>query len=151
MLGSPTMISRRPLRLFFAVFGALLALVAIVWSAYWTWKTAVEIDRQPPRSDFKEQLMHRKTSALQDILEGMIRGDMRLVETAADRMENYGSTIKWYLSAVEYREHGESFRDATDALRAAARAGDLDSAKEATLRLERSCLDCHIQINQPAR
>lgn len=95
--------------------------------------------------------MHRKTSAMQDILDGMIRGDLRRVETAADQMAAYGNTIEWYLAATEYQNHGESFRGAVDDLRTAARERDMDSAKEATLRLERSCIECHVLMNQQPR
>jgi hypothetical protein len=145
------MISRGHVRQFAAVSGALLAVVAIVWSVLWLWRTSAEIDRNPPQGGFKEQLMHRKTNAMQDILEGMIQGDLRRVETAANRMNDYGNTIEWYLSSTEYQRYGEGFRGAVHDLRTAARERDIDSAKETTLRLERSCLECHILMNQRPR
>lgn len=138
------MISRGHVRLVAGVSGALLASVAIVWSVLWLWQTAAEIDRNPPQGGFKEQMMHRKTSEMQDILDGMIRGDLRRVETAAGRMNVYGNTIDWYLSAGEYEKHGEEFHRSVDDLIDAARVRDMNSAKEATLRLERSCLECHV-------
>lgn len=95
--------------------------------------------------------MHRKTNAMHDILDGMIRGDLRRVETAANRMNDYGNTIEWYLSAAEYEKHGENFRGAVDHLRAAAGERDMDSAKEATLRLERSCIECHVLMKEQGR
>ncbi|QDU29262.1 Cytochrome C' [Anatilimnocola aggregata] len=142
------MISQGNVRLLAAVSGALLAIVAILSSVFWLWRTVAEIDRKPPQGGLKEQLMHRKTSAMQDILDGMIRGDLRRVETAADQMTAYGNTIKGYLSTAEYQKHGESFRGAVDDLRTAAREKDMDTAKEAALRLERSCLECHVLMNQ---
>ena len=142
------MSSRGNIRLFAAVSGVLLAIVAIVSSVFWLWRTAVEIDSKPPRSGLKDQLMHRKTSAMQDILDGMIRGDLGRVETAAVQLAAYGNTIEWYLASTEYQNHGESFRGAVGDLSAAARKRDMDSAKESTLRLERSCIECHILMNQ---
>jgi len=145
------MISRGQVRLFAGVLGVSLAMVAIVSLLIWLWQTVAEIDRKPPQGGLKEQLMHRKTSAMQDILDGMIRGDLRRVETAANLMAAYDNTIKEYHSTAEYQKHGESFRGAVGDLRAAARERHIDSAKEATLRLERSCLECHVLMNQQAR
>lgn len=149
--GAKTMRSRGYVRLIAGVSGALLAIAAIVWSVRWLSQTAGEHGRNPSRGGLMDQMMHRKTSAMQDILDGMIRGNLRRVETAADQMTAYGNTIKWYLSSAEYEKHGEDFRGAVDDLRVAARERDMDSAKEATLRLERSCLECHVLMNQRAR
>lgn len=144
------------LQLMIGVAGALLASVAIAWSFLWLWQRAGEIDRKPPQSGVKEQLMHRKTNAMQDILDGMIRGDLRRVETAANRMNDYGHAIGWYLSVDEsvdksvdkYEHHGEEFHRAVADLLGASRGGDFNSAKEATLRLERSCMECHVVMNK---
>jgi len=145
------MISRGYVRLIAGVSVALLTIAALVWTVMWLWQTAGEIDRNPPQGGLKEQLMHRKTNAMHDILDGMIRGDLRRVETAANRMNDDGNTFEWYLSAAEYKKYGEDFRGAVDDLRTAAGERDMDSAKEATLRLERSCIECHVMMNQRSR
>jgi hypothetical protein len=92
------------------VSGAFLAILAILSSVLWLWQTTVEIDRKPPRGGLKEQLTHRKTSAMKDILDEMIRGNLRRVESAADQLAAYGNTIEWYLSSAEYQKQGEIFR-----------------------------------------
>jgi hypothetical protein len=92
--------------------------------------------------------MNRKSSAMQDILEGMIRGDLQRVNKAAKKLEDYGDTIEWYLSHSEYDKHGERFRSSVDALQEAAGQRDVESAKEAILELERSCIECHMVMNQ---
>ena len=128
-------------------FGTIIFL-AVVWSFQWLWQTAGELDRSPPRGGVSEQLMHRKSSAMQDILDGMIRGDLKEVNAAAKRMENYGFTIEWYVSHSEYDRHGEDFRDSVNALQDATQRRDGESAKEAILALERSCIECHMVMNQ---
>lgn len=145
------MISRSPFRAIVGVSCTLLAIVAIVGSVLWFWQTAAEIDRNPQRSGLKEQMMHRKTTAMQAISDGMIRGDLPRVETAAKQLSAYGNAIEWYLSATEYEKNGEKFHQSVDDLITAARERDMNSAKEATLRLERSCIECHILMNQRAR
>ncbi|MDP1798923.1 MAG: hypothetical protein Q8K78_15620 [Planctomycetaceae bacterium] len=145
------MISRDHVRLIAGMACAFLSIAAIVGSAMWLWQTAAEIDRNP-QGGFKEQMMHRKTIAMQDLLDGMIRGDLNRVETAADRLAVYGSTIDWYFPASEHRSHGEEFHHSVDNLIDADRRKDLNSAKEATLRLEKSCMDCHaLMIDESAQ
>lgn len=92
--------------------------------------------------------MNRKSSAMQAILDGMIRGDLQRVNTAAKTMEDYGNTIEWYLSYPEYDKQAEGFRNSVEALQEAAAQGDGESAKEAVLELERSCMECHMAMNQ---
>jgi len=128
-------------------FGTMTFL-GIVWSVHWLWQTAGEHDRNPPRGGVPEQLMNRKSSAMQDILDGMIRGDLKQVNAAAKRMEAYGDTIEWYLSHSEYDKHGERFRSSVDALQEATGRQDIESAKETVLELERSCIECHMVMNR---
>jgi hypothetical protein len=140
------MISRGHARLIAGVSCALLAIALLAWFL------RLLIVRNPPGGvGLSGAMMHRKSTAMQDILDGMIRGDLSRVETAAGRMNEYGNTIEWYLSSAEYQKYGEGFRGAVDDLRVAARDRDVDSAKEATLRLERSCIECHVLMNQRQR
>ncbi len=128
---------------------AAVAVLAIgVWAFMWLWNLVVEIDSNPPRGGLKVGMMHRKSVAIQDIMDGMIRDDWDRVGSAAERMATYGHTIQWYLTVREYQANGDSFRDATNDLRRFVSEQDRESAKEAALRLERSCLECHIQMNQ---
>jgi hypothetical protein len=93
-------------------------------------------------------MMHRKSIAMQAILDAMIRGDLRRVERAANQLLIYRHSIEQILSSAEYEKYGEDFRMSVDDLIDAAARKDQDSAKEATLRLERSCLECHLLMNQ---
>lgn len=127
--------------------GTLVFLMS-AWSIQWLWRAAGERDRSPSRGNMAEQLMHRKSSAMQDILDGMVRGDLRRVSTAAKKMKDYGGTIEWYLSYTEYDKLGEEFRTSVNALQAASERRDVESAKEAVLKLERSCIECHMVMNK---
>ena len=145
------MIVRGPVRVIAGVSCALLAIVAIAGSVFWLWQTAAEIDRDPSRNGPQAQLMHRKATAMQAISDGMIRGDLRRVETTAKQLSAYGNAIDWYLSATAYEKHGAKFQQSVDDLITAAGKRDMNSAKEAVLRLERSCIECHIVMNQRAQ
>lgn len=121
---------------------AVFAIIAMVWMFQ------LLISRVPLGGSLKTQMMHRKSMAMKTILEGMIRGDLHRVESAANQLVDYSNTIEHYLSSDEYEKHGEDFsRSVGDVIDAASRK-DNNSAKEAVLRLERSCIECHLLMNQ---
>ncbi len=99
-------------------------------------------------STVQEQMMHRKTRTMEQILDGLVRGDLRRVQESAEHMQSIGQTINWYLSLPVYKRNDEIFRDSTLAVLEAARQGDHAAAKESALQLERSCIECHALINQ---
>lgn len=120
------------------LFGAVMALgVRALWN----------LDKMPVMNNLKEQMMHRKTRTMEQILDGLVRGNLSSVENSAERMWDIGSTLDWYLSNPIYADNDEIFRDSTAALIKAARQGDYSAAKESALRLERSCIECHALIN----
>lgn len=58
-------------------------------------------------------------------------------------MQRYGRMVDGFLVTDAYEQHGQEFHQALRDLRAAAGEGNRDEAKEASLRLERSCIECH--------
>ncbi len=99
-------------------------------------------------STFNEQMMHRKTRTMGQILDGLVRGDLRRVENSAEHMKSIGLHVNWYSSSEVYENNNEPFRQSTFDLIDAAQRRDLDAAKESALRLERSCIECHALINR---
>ena len=93
--------------------------------------------------------MHRKSVAMQTILEAMITGDLQRVERTANQLVEYRNTIEHFLSSAEYEKYGEDFRKSVDDVIDAAARRDRNSTKEAILRLERSCIECHLLMNLP--
>lgn len=70
------------------------------------------------------------------------------IKTAARQLVEYGDAIEYYLSSAEYEKYGEDFRRSLSDVINAANRSDQKSAKEAVLRLERSCIECHQLMNQ---
>jgi predicted transposase YbfD/YdcC len=121
------------------LIGALMALgVVTLW----------QLDDIPVTNTFKQQMMHRKTRTMTEITDGLVRGRLGGVEASAERMWQIGHTLNWYLSSDLYENNDEVFRDSTSELIEAARQRDYDAAKEAALRLERSCIECHALVNR---
>ena len=119
----------------------------LLWAAQLIWHRAGELDRNPSRFGVKSQLMRRKSDAMHDILDEMVAGNMKGVHSAAKRMERYGETIDGYLASELYDKYGADFHQAVADLTAAAAQDDVNNAKEATLRLEQSCIECHMLLN----
>ncbi len=125
-----------------AVFCVLLG-VLMTWGVHALW----QMDDTPVTSTFNEQMMHRKTRTMEQILDGLVRGDMRRVENSAEHMKSIGVHVNWYSSSEIYENNNELFRQLTFELIDAAQRRDHVAAKESALRLERSCIECHALIN----
>ena len=126
--------------------GALVVALG-VWLFGEVWRYAAEYDKNPSHRNFKNQLMRRKSDSMQDILDAIVRGRLNRVNAAAVDMERYAATIDGYLSTDVYEKHGKSFNEAIQNLKRATEQNDAELTKEAALRLERSCLECHMLIN----
>jgi predicted transposase YbfD/YdcC len=120
------------------LFGMFLALGV---RAFWG------LDPTPGTTTVQEQMMHRKTRTMEQILDGLVRGDLSRVEESAELMWDIANKLDWYLTNPLYEQDSNVFRDSTTALIESARQRDYSAAKESALRLERSCIECHELIN----
>jgi hypothetical protein len=121
------------------LFGALMALgVHMLW----------QLDNTPVTGGPKERMMHQKTRTMMQISDGLVRGDLRRVESSAENMWRIGQSLNWHMSGSLYGDNNRIFRDTTRELLEAARQRDHTVAKESALRLERSCIECHELINR---
>jgi hypothetical protein len=108
-------------------------------------------DSDPTRGTLTKQMMHRKSQAMENILDGMIREDYRRLDRGVERMKASSNMIEHFLNFPKYERLSEDFNKSLDDLREAASKKESEPAKEAVLRLERSCIECHILLNQVNR
>lgn len=125
-------------------FGALA-----LWFLQFAWEKVQEHDANPRRASVKNQLMRRKSNAMDDALHATISGNLSQVNAAAGRIKQSAGTIDGFLATEVYKKHGDDFFSSIEDLLAATAANDRDGSKEAILRLEKSCIECHYLINQP--
>ena len=121
--------------------------VFFLWFGQFAWQRIQEHDAEPRRAGVKNQLMRRKSAAMDEALQAMLRGNLVRVNAAAVRMRRSAAKIDGFLSTEVYDRYGEDFFGALDDLLAATEANDREGSKEAILRLEKSCIDCHFLIN----
>ena len=86
---------------------------------------------------------------MDEALNATIGGNLTRVNAAAVRMKQAASTIDGFLATPVYAKHGEDFHSSIDDLIAATSQNDREGTKEAILRLEKSCIECHYLINPP--
>ncbi|SRR6056297_1417213 len=132
-----------------AVVSGIVAGVLLLLLLQLAWKWAGEFDANPQQATLKNQLMQEKSDAMDDVLHAVVRGRLEEVSEAAVRMKSSANTINGYLATDVYEKYGEDFYRAIADIRVAANAKDRESAKEAILRLERSCIECHYLITPP--
>jgi len=120
-----------------------------LWGIQFAIQRVQEHDANPRRASVKNQLMRRKAAAMDDALDATISGNLRRVNAAAVRMRQAANTIDGFLATEVYDKYGEDFHRSIDDLIAATSENDREATKEAVLRLEKSCIECHFWINQP--
>ena len=144
------MSQRGPLNLPLAVLIGILVGAGSIWFLQFAWRKAGEYDANPRRATIKNQLMRKKAEAMDDVLNEVVYGRLDRVSEAAARMLKCATAIDGFLATDIYTDYGDNFHQAIADVKAAAEASDDDSVKEAILRLERSCIECHFLINQPS-
>lgn len=121
-------------------------LAVVLVQAAWRYVVEFEADFVPP--GLKTQLMHRKSDALQDAVDAVLRGRLDRVEPAVNRIASYTEAIEGFLRTDVYERYGGDYRRALESLREAARRQDPEASKAAILRVESACIDCHVMINR---
>ena len=96
--------------------------------------------QDPKLRDF----MRAKLKHSQKVLEGLVRDDMDLVIQGAQEMKLLSLETNWQvLQTSEYVAFSRQFRADADALTAAAKKNNLESATSAFNRVTTRCVECH--------
>ena len=109
----------------------------------WVFQKGAAYDARGVSVTMKGKMMEQKAHTLEGLVSAMARGDFSRARWLVSGLEQSMLTIEGYLDTDMYAAHGRSYRDATLQLREALDAKDWPGAKDATLAVERSCLDCH--------
>lgn len=137
----------------------LATVVSLTGAAVWT-ITSQAADPDPqgiatdeaPRqqNDGKPQksalavFMRQKLNHSNDIMEGLLVEDARMITKAAERLKKMSDAEEWRVSNdMMYRNHSEDFRRAVDKLIVAAKGKSIDRAALASFDVTLSCIDCH--------
>lgn len=131
--------------------GGVLVGAFLLWFVPLAWRQIAEYDANPVQPGLKYQLMRRKSDAMHDALDAMVEGRLDRVQAEAAEIEQFASTIEDYLATDVYQEYGKEFSQSVEDLQVAASQQDREAVKEAMVRLERTCIECHFLDNQPGQ
>lgn len=123
------------IRIVMAVVAGGLCMVAL-----WLPSHAAE----EPNDDAVRAFMRGKLDAAEDVLEGLVTEDFKLIQQGADHMRVMGKRAEWnVLKTPDYIAHSAEFQRAAEQLGKSARDEKLDAAALAYLQLTMSCINCH--------
>ncbi len=127
------------LKLALLIVGSAIMGGALVWVG----TEAGNIYNDPSRTSVRSQMMRRKQETMHHILDDMVRGDLRGASASAKDMRAYADTLERFLDTREYSKHNDEYRQSIEDLIEAGSQDKADLARNAALRLERTCLECH--------
>lgn len=127
-----------------SVLGAALAAAFVFGGlSVWVYQKAAAFDEGDNQVSFKGKIMERKSDALQDLLDAVLRGNLKGAGAASLRLQQYSATIDGFLDSDMYVESGQAYTSALQQFREAASGEDWEAVKSAVIAIERSCLECH--------
>ncbi len=91
-----------------------------------------------------QKFMRAKLGGADDVLEGLVTEDFRLIKKGATELKRIGTAAKWRISNdVMYRQHSNVFQRAVGTLDDMVSDKNLDGAALAYIDLTMNCIDCH--------
>ena len=96
--------------------------------------------------------MRAKLAHSQNVLEGLAVEDFDLIDRGANDLALASQASSWQvLQTADYARHSDEFRRSCNALRAAAKARNLDGAALAWMEVTMKCIQCHKYVRDPER
>jgi cytochrome c556 len=96
--------------------------------------------------------MRAKLSHAQNVLEGLAVEDFDLIDRGANDLALASQASSWQvLQTADYARHSDEFRRSCNALRAAAKARNLDGAALAWMEVTMKCIQCHKYVRDTER
>jgi len=95
------------------------------------------------------ELMKRKLTNSQKILEGLAMNDFKLIEQSADELIAVSKEAEWkVLKTPQYELHSNDFRRTADTLSKYAKDKNIDGAALTYVELTLSCVKCHKHVRE---
>ena len=129
-------------RIFIIILTAM-GLCASLWGA-WAADKSEEVEKGTT-------FMRAKLGHSQQILEGLLTEDFKMIITRAQKMSLLTRALDWaMLEAPEYLERSAEFRRSVDQLADQAKQNNLDGVALAYLDVTIKCVQCHEYVRKAA-
>ena len=127
---------------FFAVISCVLA------SLFLQAQDNIKPDR-PPTPVSNAAFMRAKLVGSQQVLDGLVSEDFRLILRGAESMKSMSQTVQWPQSDdAVYQHYSEDFQRHCDSLASSARQGKLEQAHYTYLQMTTQCINCHNYVRK---
>lgn len=125
-----------------AGYGVVL-LTAMVLGT-WFVSAGISQEKKPTKEDQLREFMRKKLDACNQVLEGLVTEDGKMVATGASTLNEMSNAEKWRVSNdLVYRQFSEEFQRSTKKLRAAAEKENFDDVALKWIDTTMSCVECH--------
>ena len=102
---------------------------------------------EQPNEKAVKAFMRGKLDASQQVLEGLVTEDFKLIELGGDRMRVMSLRAEWnVLKTPAYVQYSNEFQRAAQQLSRAAKEKKLDAAALFHLQLTLTCINCHKHV-----
>jgi hypothetical protein len=118
----------------------MTALLAGIWLA----APGLSQEKKPTKEEALREFMRKKLEASNQILEGLITEDAKMVAVGAQTLNEMSGAEKWRVSNdLVYRQFSEEFQRSTKKLQQAAEKGNFDDVALKWIDTTMGCVDCH--------
>jgi len=123
-------------------YGVVL-LTAVVLGT-WFVSAGISQEKKPTKEDQLREFMRKKLDACNQVLEGLVTEDGKMVATGATTLHEMSNAEKWRVSNdLVYRQFSEEFHRSTKKLREAAEKENFDDVALKWIDTTMSCVECH--------
>lgn len=110
----------------------------------WFVSAGISQEKKPTKEDQLREFMRKKLEACNQVLEGLVTEDGKMVATGASTLNEMSNAEKWRVSNdLVYRQFSEEFQRSTKKLRAAAEKENFDDVALKWIDTTMSCVECH--------
>lgn len=134
------------LRTVMGIGGIVIAAFTFGAFSVWLYQAGASYDAQGKPVTLKGKVMEQKDHAMEGLVSAVARGDYERATWILNGFDQSVITVEGYLDTDMYATAGRTFTETLEELRAALHERDWLRAKDATLALEASCLECHQQL-----
>jgi hypothetical protein len=104
---------------------------------------------EPKKDDKLHDLMQKKLTASQKVLEGLALNDFKQIGKQADELIDVSKQAEWaVLKTPQYELHSNDFRRTAENLGKSARDKNIDGAALAYVELTLVCVKCHKYVRE---
>ena len=110
-------------------------------------------DKEKPglRKSVLKAFMHKKLSASQSLLEGLVTEDFNLIADGAKQLKTTALAAEFMVfDDAEYVEHADDYRRVVNKLAVAAKEKRLEGATLGYMDMTMQCVECHKRVRNAA-